>query len=79
MKCIAYYRSEGDAERDIGSLCMIGLGLVVVEKFFRRRRRRRRRHLGVDPKKLGFCIKDIEYGHFSSRGCFFGEKKPKAD
>ena len=43
-------RSEGDAERDIGSPCMIGLGLVVVEKFFRRRRRRRRRHLGVDPK-----------------------------
>ena len=24
-------RSEGEAERDIGSLCMIGLGLVVVE------------------------------------------------
>ena len=36
-------RSEGEAERDIGSPCMIGLGLVVVEKFFRRRRRRRRR------------------------------------
>ena len=34
-------RSEGEAERDIGSPCMIGLGLVVVEKFFRRRRRRR--------------------------------------
>ena len=52
---------------------MIGLGLVVVEKFFRRRRRRRR-HLGVDPKKLGICIKNIEYRHFSSRGCFLGEK-----
>jgi|AACY02.8.fsa_nt_gi hypothetical protein len=36
-------RSEGEAERDIGSPCMIGLGLVVVEKFFRRRRRRCRR------------------------------------
>ena len=46
-------RSEGEAERDIGSPCMIGLGLVVVEKFFRRRRRRRR-HLGVDPKKTRF-------------------------
>ena len=34
-------RSEGEAERDIGSPCMIGLGLVVVEKFFRRRRRHR--------------------------------------
>ena len=33
-----FYRSEGEAERDIGSPCMIGLGLVVVEKFFRRRR-----------------------------------------
>ena len=52
-------RSEGEAERDIGSLCMMGLGLVVVEKFFRRRRRRRR-HLGVDPKKLGICTKNIE-------------------
>ena len=71
-------RSEGEAERDIGSLCMIGLGLVVVEKIFRRRRRRRRRHLGVDPKKLGFCIKNKEYRHCSSRGCFFEEKKPKA-
>ncbi len=57
----AIRRSEGEAERDIGSPCMIGQGLVVVEKFFRRRRRRRRRHhLGVDPKKLGFCIKNIE-------------------
>ncbi len=46
-----FNRSEGEAERDIGSPCMIGLGLVVVENFFRRRRRRRRRHLGVDPKK----------------------------
>ena len=71
------HRSEGEAERDIGSPCMIGLGLVVVEKFFRRRRRRR--HLGVDPKKVGICIKNIEYRHFSSRVCFFGEKKPKAD
>ena len=53
---------------------MIGLGLVVVEKFFRRRRRRRR-HLGVDPKKVGICIKNIEYRHFSSRGCCFGGKK----
>ena len=54
---------------------MIGLGLVVVEKFFRRRRRRRRRrHLGVDPRKLGICIKNIEYRHFSSGGCFFREK-----
>ena len=35
-------RGEGEAERDIGSPCMIGLGLVVVEKIFRRRRRRRR-------------------------------------
>ena len=51
------HRSEGEAERDIGSPCMIGLVLVVVEKFFRRRRRRRRRHLGVEPQKLGFCIK----------------------
>ena len=25
------YRSEGEAERDIGSTCMIGPGLVVVE------------------------------------------------
>ena len=57
---------------------MIGLGLVAVEKFFRRRRRRRRRrrHLGVDPKKVGICIKIIEYRHFSSRGCYFGGKKP---
>ena len=55
---------------------MIGLGLVVVEKFFRRRRRRRRRrrHLGVDPKKLGVYIKNIEYRHFSSRGCLLGKK-----
>ena len=57
IKCsinvIDYNRSEGEAERDIGSPCMIGLGLVVVEKFFRRRRRRRRRrHLGVDPKMM---------------------------
>ena len=29
---------------------------------------------GVDPKKLGSCTKDIEYRHFSSRVCFFGEK-----
>ena len=52
-------RSEGEAERDIGSPCMIGPGLVVVEKFFRsrRHRRRRRRHLGVDLNKLGACIK----------------------
>ena len=58
---------------------MMGLGLVVVEKFFRRRRRRRRRHLGVDPKKLGICIKNIEYRHFSSRGCYFwGKKTPEA-
>ena len=55
-----------------------GVGAGAAGKFFRRRRRRRRRHLGVDPKKLGFCIKDIEYRHFSSRGCFFGGKKPKA-
>ena len=56
---------------------MMGLGLVVVEKFFRRRRRRRRRrrHLGVDPKKVGICIKNIEYSHFSSRGCYFWGKK----
>ena len=48
-------RSEGEAERDIGSPCMIGLGLVVVEKFFRRRRRRcRRRHLGGGPQKTRF-------------------------
>ena len=40
---LSLHRSEGEAERDIGSLCMIGLGLMVVEKFFRRRRRRRRR------------------------------------
>ena len=52
---------------------MIGLGLVVVEKFFRRRRRRR--HLGVDLKKLGICIKNMEYTHFSSRGCYFWGKK----
>ena len=50
-------RSEGEAERDIGSPCMMGLGLVVVEKFFRRRRRRG--HLGVDPKKIGICINNI--------------------
>ena len=36
-------RSQGEAERYVGSLCMIGPGLVVVEKFFRRHRRRRRR------------------------------------
>ena len=54
---------------------MIGLGLVVVEKIFRRRRRRRRRHLGVDPNKLGFCIKNIEYRYLSSRVCFFWGKK----
>ena len=51
------HRSEGEAERDIGSTCMIGPGLVVVEKFFRRRRRRRRRHLGADLNKLGFYMK----------------------
>ena len=51
-----FRRSEGEAERDIGSTCMIGPGLVVVvvEKIFRRRRRR---HLGVDLTKLGLCIK----------------------
>ena len=54
---------------------MIGLGLVVEEKFFRRRRRRRRRHLGVDPKKLGFCIKNIEYRHSFSRVCCLGKKR----
>ena len=45
------------------SLRMMGWGLAVAGKFFRRRRRRRRRrrHLGVDPQKLGFCIKNIEY------------------
>ena len=50
-------RSEGEAERDIGSPCMIGLGLVAVDKFFRhrrRRRRRRRRHLGGGPQKTRF-------------------------
>ena len=26
-------------------------------------------------KKLGSCIKNIEYGHFSSGGCFFRGKK----
>ena len=36
---VATPRSEGEAERDIGSPCMIGPGLVVVEKFLRRRRR----------------------------------------
>ena len=73
--CIIFDWSEGEAERHIGTPCMIGLGLVVVEKIFRRRRRRRRRrHLGVDPKKLGFCIKNIEYRQFSSRGCFGGKK-----
>ena len=66
-------RSEGEAERDIGSPCMIGLGLVVVEKFFRRRRRRRRRPLGLDPKQIGFCIKNIEYRHFSSQGVLLGK------
>ncbi len=39
----AIYRSEGEAERDIGYLCMMGLGLVGVEKSFRRHRHRRRR------------------------------------
>ena len=53
---------------------MIGLELVVVEKFFRRRRRRRRRRLGVDLKKLDICSKHIGYRHFSSRGCFWGKK-----
>ena len=47
-----YYRNEGEAEWDIGSTCMIGPGLVVVEQFFRRHRRRR--HLGVDPKQIRF-------------------------
>ena len=64
------YRSEGEAERDIGSTCMIGPGLVVVEKIFRRRRRRRRRRpLGVGPKKLGFCIKHIEYSGLGEGDC----------
>ena len=35
-----------------------GVGAGAAGKFFRRRRRR---HLGVDPKNIGFCIKNIEY------------------
>ena len=51
MPKIIIGRSEGEAERDIGSPCMIGLGLVVVDKFFRRRRRRRPPGGGEDPRK----------------------------
>ena len=59
---------------------MIGLGLVVVEKFFRRRRRRRRRrrHLGVDPKQLGVFMEHIEYFFFSPRVYFLERKTPEA-
>ncbi len=55
---------------------MIGLGLVMVEKFFRRRRRRRH-PLGVDPRKLCIFIKNIEYRYFSPSVCVcvFLEKK----
>ena len=60
-------RSEGEAERDIGSPCMIGLGLVVVEKFFRRRRRRRRPPGGGTPENLKIQVTKV------SRYEVFGE------
>ena len=31
--------------------------------------------LGVDLKKLGVCIKNIEYRHFLSGGAMFGKKR----
>ena len=52
-------RSEGEAERDIGSTCMIGPGLVVVEKIFAVAAAT----WGWTPTKLGFYIKHVESRH----------------
>ena len=44
-----------------------GVGAGAAGKFFRRRRRRHCRSSGCGgrtPKKVGFCIKNIGYGHF---------------